>query len=70
MCLDNGTCGMCGAAGQPCCANMMCTAAGTICGGGMGGGAQVCEQCGATGQPCCANRMCGTGLTCTMNRCG
>jgi hypothetical protein len=65
-----GTCGACGAAGEPCCANRMCTGA-LVCAPSGGGGNDACQQCGAATQPCCANQMCNAdaGLTCMQGRC-
>lgn len=63
-----GACGgittrLCGAPGQPCCAQAVCDE-GALCGAG-----ELCEACGGEGQQCCAEASCAGPLICTSNAC-
>ncbi len=53
---------LCGAPGQPCCANAVCDA-NALCGAG-----DLCEACGNEGEKCCTSG-CGDALTCMGNTC-
>lgn len=53
---------LCGAPGQPCCANATCNA-NALC-----GVSDLCEACGNEGEKCCASG-CGDGLTCSGTTC-
>lgn len=53
---------LCGAPGQPCCANAVCDA-NALCGAG-----DLCEACGNEGEKCCTTG-CGDALTCMGNTC-
>ncbi|MDP1823505.1 MAG: hypothetical protein Q8L48_09690 [Archangium sp.] len=54
---------LCGAPGQPCCAESACDP-GALCGAG-----ELCEACGAEAQRCCAQDSCAETLSCVGGAC-
>lgn len=54
---------LCGAPGQPCCAEAVCDP------GARCGSSSLCEPCGAEGQQCCGDNSCASPLICTSNAC-
>ncbi len=57
-CMQEGSCGGCGAFNQPCCGGTTCTAAFTYCASG------TCKGCGVVNNMCCPGGVCESGTTC------
>jgi hypothetical protein len=55
---------LCGAPGQPCCAQSTCDT-GAAC-----GASDLCEACGGESQKCCAENICSGELSCMSGTCG